>query len=132
MRIQSFDRRFRAFDLGAANICCAVQNLALEIRQRDYVVVENANLADARRREILNERRSETARAYDEDPRGLQLLLARSTDAAQHDMARIALDFFALQKCCDLGPILIQRIGTGFEAKSRMGGYFGARMRLNS
>ena len=29
MRIQSFDRRFRAFDLGAANIRRTVQNLSL-------------------------------------------------------------------------------------------------------
>jgi hypothetical protein len=51
VRIQSFDRRFRAFGLGAANIRCTVQNLALKVRQRDFVVVENADLAEARRRE---------------------------------------------------------------------------------
>jgi len=79
-----------------------MQNLALKIRQRDFVVVENADLADARRREILNERRSETARAYDEHPRGLQLLLARSADTVQHDMARVALDFLWRKHCRSL------------------------------
>jgi hypothetical protein len=44
----------------------ALSTLARPISaQRDFVVVENADLADARRREILNERRSETARTYD-------------------------------------------------------------------
>ena len=58
------------------------------------IVVDDAQFADAAGGEILNKRRAEAARADHQDPRGLQLLLAGTTDLSQHEMARVALDFF--------------------------------------
>jgi hypothetical protein len=71
-----------------------MENLALQIRQRDRIIVDDADLADSGGGEILEQRRAETSGSDDEDACGFQLVLAGSTDTVQHDVARITLDFF--------------------------------------
>ena len=67
----------------------------MQIRKRDGVVIDDSERPDARARKILQRRRAEASRAHDEDARALQLVLTGSADAAQHDLAGVALNFFA-------------------------------------
>ena len=83
----------RAVGLAFADPRCVVENLAVEVRKRDDVIVDDADGPDARARQILQHRRAEAARADHERPGGLQLGLPGTADAAQHDLARVALDF---------------------------------------
>ena len=93
MRIQAAGRVGRAFDLLAADIRFAVQDLALKVGQRDHVVVGDADGPDARGGQILDQRRAEAASADDEDPSALELELAGSADIAQDDMPGVSFDF---------------------------------------
>ena len=70
-----------------------MDDLPLQVRQRHAVVIDNAERADARSRQILQHRRAEPAGADDEHAGALQLLLAGPADLAKDDMAGIALDF---------------------------------------
>ena len=69
MRIEARDGVPRAFHLGTADVLRGVDHLTLEIGQRNGVVVDDAERADARRGEILQQRRAEPAGADDENPR---------------------------------------------------------------
>ena len=80
---------------GVPTACGVVDDLPLQVGQRHRVVVDDAERADAGGREILQHRRAEPAGADDQHARALQLLLARAADLRQHDVARIALEFFA-------------------------------------
>ena len=71
-----------------------MDDLPLQVGERHGVVVDDAERADAGRREILQHRRAEPAGADDQHPRALQLLLAGAADLRQHDVARIAFEFF--------------------------------------
>ncbi len=71
-----------------------MDDLPLQVGERHRVVVDDAERADTGGGEILDDRRAEAAGAHDQDARALQLLLARAADIAQHDMARVAFDFF--------------------------------------
>ena len=70
-----------------------VDHLALQVRERHLVVVDDAERADARRRQIEQRRRAETAGADHQHARALKRRLAGTADLAQHDMAGIALKF---------------------------------------
>ena len=83
-----------AVGLRHADSVGAVDHLSLQVRQRDAVVVDNAERADAGGGEIFEHRRAEPARAYDQHPRTLQPLLAGAADFGQHDVAGIAFEFF--------------------------------------
>ncbi len=82
-----------AVDLRSADRVGFVDHLPLQVGQRDHVVVDDAERADAGGRQILQHRRAEPAGADDQHARALQLLLARPADLGQHDVARIALQF---------------------------------------
>ena len=69
MRIEARDGVLRAFDLGPADVLRRVDHLALQVGQRNGVVVDDAERADAGRGEILQQRRAEAAGADDENPR---------------------------------------------------------------
>ena len=71
--------------------------LPLQVRQVDRVVVDDADDADAGRREIENDWRAEPARADDENAGLEELRLTRPADFGQHDMARVALDLFVAE-----------------------------------
>ncbi len=63
MRIEPRDKLLSALDFRAADIAGAMNHLALQIGQRHHVVIDNSERADARRREILQQRRAEAAGA---------------------------------------------------------------------
>ena len=94
MRIEARDRLLGAVDLLAADIAGRVQHLAMQIGERDDVVVDDPQSPDAGAGEILQRRRAEPARADRQRARRLELVLPRPADAAQHDLPRIALDLF--------------------------------------
>ena len=81
-----------------------MQHLSLQVRQRDVIVIDDANLANARRGEILDQRRSEPSGADHQHARGFELLLAGATDAMQHDVASVALDFLFRQRHAGNSP----------------------------
>ena len=89
----------RAIALAALSVLAmptvrVVDHLPLQIGQRDDIVVDDAERADAGRRQIFEHRRAEPAGADHQHARALQPLLAGAADLRQHDVARIALQFF--------------------------------------
>ncbi len=74
-----------------------MDHLPLQIRQRHHVIVDDAERADTRGGEIEQHRRAEPASADDEHARAAQRGLSRPAHLAQHDVARIALEFVGSQ-----------------------------------
>ena len=74
-----------------------MDDLALQIGQRDHVVIDRAERADTGGRKVHQDRRAETAGADHQHGRFLQRGLARAADFAQHDMAGIAFEFVSRQ-----------------------------------
>ena len=92
MVVEGGDERAGALGLGAPMPAAGVDHLALQVRERHRVVVDHAQRADAGRREISDHRAAEPAGADHQHARRLQRLLAVAAHAAQHDVARVALD----------------------------------------
>ena len=90
MRIEAADRGGRALDLGLADLGRAVDHLALQVRQRDRVVVDDAERADTGRGQIEQRRRAQPAGADHQHARALERGLSGPADLAQHDVAGIA------------------------------------------
>ena len=65
----------------------------MQIGKRDAVVVDDPERPDAGSGQILQRGRAQAAGADDQSPRRLEPVLTGAADAAQHDLARIALDF---------------------------------------
>ena len=97
MRIDPANCDGCTLNLGEAHIRRAVDHLALQVRQRHRIVIDDPECADAGRREIEQRRRAEPARAHHQHARTLERGLAGTTDLLQHDMARIALELFGTQ-----------------------------------
>src|SRR5680860_1588273 len=93
MRVEPLDGGGCTLGLGATHVGGVVHDLPLEIVEAHPVVVDDADLADARRGQIQKERRAETAGTDHEHARRLQALLAFAADLLQHQMAPIAFDF---------------------------------------
>ncbi len=74
-----------------------MDHLALQIRQRHDVIVDNAERADAGGGEIKQHRRAETAGADDQHARPAQRGLTRAAYLAQYDVARVTLQFVGTQ-----------------------------------
>ena len=72
-------------------------HLALEIRQRHVIVVDDTKRADARSGKIEQHRRAETTGADDQHARGLEFGLPRAAHFAQHDVAGITFEFFGIE-----------------------------------
>ena len=70
-----------------------MDDLPLQIRQRHCVVVDDADGANAGRRQIKQRRRAEPARADDQHARTLERVLSRPAHVVQHDVAGIAFEF---------------------------------------
>ena len=83
--------------LRCADIVGPENHLALQVGQRHGVVVDDADVAYAGRRQIQQHRRAEAAGAHHQHARGFQLRLAGTADLAQHDMARITFEFVAFE-----------------------------------
>ena len=86
-----------AVDLAPSDIGRGVDDLALQIGQRDHIVIDHAERADTGGRKIHQDRRAETAGADHQHGRLLQRGLAGAADFAQHDMAGIAFEFVGRQ-----------------------------------
>ncbi len=93
MRIQSPDHRGGAVDLRRTDVGRAVDDLALQVGERDRVVVHDPDGADAGRREIEQRRRAEPARADYQHARALERVLAGPAHLVQHDVAGITFEF---------------------------------------
>ena len=78
--------------LRLADMVGVVRDLALQVVERHPVVVDDADGADARRRQVEHERRAEAAGADDEHAGAFQLLLSLAADFLQHEVALVALD----------------------------------------
>jgi hypothetical protein len=90
MRVDAGDRLRCAVDLRPAGIGLAMDDLPLKVGQRDRVVVDEAERADAGGGELGDDRRAEAAGAHHQHPRALQPLLAGPADLGQHDVAGVA------------------------------------------
>ena len=74
-----------------------MDHLPLQVRQRDRVVVDHAERADAGRGQIEQDRRAEAAGADDQHARLFQRRLAGTADLAQHDVAGVSFELFRTQ-----------------------------------
>ena len=63
VRIEPSDRRRGTVDFGHADVGRGVDHLPLQVRQRDHVVIDDAECADAGSGEIKQHRRAKTAGA---------------------------------------------------------------------
>ncbi len=97
MGIEARDRGRGAGDLRVADLRRAMNDLPLQIGQRDGVVVDDAERADAGGREIEQDRSPQPARPDHQDARTLERRLAGPAHLAQHDVAGIALEFIGVQ-----------------------------------
>jgi hypothetical protein len=89
--VERVDRLLGRLDLRHADPCRGVDHLALEVREVDDVVVDDAERADAGRGEVQRGRRAEAAGAEQQHARVEQLLLAALADLGDQDVARVAL-----------------------------------------
>jgi hypothetical protein len=85
-------RNFRMTDVGRA-----VNDLPLQVRQADMVIIDNADGADSGSGQILDQRRTEAAGPNHQDTCLFQPCLAGATDFRQNQMAGITLDFVWLK-----------------------------------
>jgi hypothetical protein len=69
-----------------------VDDLPLQIRALDDVVVDDPQSADPGRREVLDRRRPQTARADDQRRPLEQPLLPLGTDLVHDDVSRVAIE----------------------------------------
>ncbi|OLB73875.1 MAG: hypothetical protein AUI16_16080 [Alphaproteobacteria bacterium 13_2_20CM_2_64_7] len=92
VRVEATDRGRRALHFGLADLGRAVDHLTLQVRQRDRVVVDDAERSDPGRRQIEQRRRPQPASADDQHTRLLERLLPRPADLVQDDMAGIAFE----------------------------------------
>ena len=88
--IQTLERALRRVDLRRAERVERVDDLALQVRLVDDVRVDDAEPADARRREVERRRRAEAARADQQHAAVEQLQLSFLTDLRNQDVARVA------------------------------------------
>ena len=93
MRIEPVDHRRRAVDLRHAEVRRGMDHLPLQVRQRDHVVVDDAERADPGGGQVKQHRRAEAAGADHQHPRAAERGLSWPAHLAQHDVARIAFEF---------------------------------------
>ena len=97
-----------AVDLGHADAGGGVDDLALQVREVDHVVVDDADGADPGGGQIHRYRRAEAAGADHQHPRAEQPRLSGAADLAEQDVAGVAMNLV---------------VG---EGRDRGGGCFGA------
>ena len=93
VRVEPANRLCRTVRLRPADAIRAMDYLALQVRKPDRIVVDDAEMAYARRCEIEEHGRSETAGAHHQNAGRLELRLAGAPHFLQKDVARIALEF---------------------------------------
>src|SRR5205807_1612916 len=97
MRVEAMDGRSRARNLGRADFRSAVDDLPLQVRERHFVFVDDAERTDAGSRKVQERRRAEAAGTHNENARALERGLAGTADFAQYDMPRIPLKLFGAE-----------------------------------
>ena len=90
--VKSGDRSARRVNLGLINLRFAVKHLPLQVRQRHDIIVDHADRADTRRRQILDRRTANPASTDQQHMAGKQLRLPRAANVAQHDMAGVTVE----------------------------------------
>ena len=93
MRVDAGQRGTRTVDLCLADGIGVMDDLPLQIGQRDDVVIDQSDGADTGRSQILQNRRAQSAGPDDQHPCRLQLLLAGSAEILQDDVAGVAFQF---------------------------------------
>ena len=91
VRVDRADRMGGGLDLQPAQVLCAMQDLALQVAGVHDVEIEDADLADARGRQVEGRRRPQAASAEQQDAGIQQLALARAADLRQDQVARVPL-----------------------------------------
>ncbi len=94
--------------LQLADVGVLVEDLPLQVADVDRVEVDDADLADAREREVHRDRRAETARADDQHARLHDLALTGWPDLRHDDVARVAFHLLA-GKRADAAPWFVAR-----------------------
>jgi hypothetical protein len=92
VRVDLEDRRLGRVDLVRADVRGAVDDLPLQVRRVDDVVVDQADGADAGRGEVERQRRPEPAGADEQHLGGLQALLPLDPDVGDDEVAAVAGD----------------------------------------
>ena len=108
---------------GVADAVGRVDHLALQVREVDDVVVDDAERADAGRGEIQRGRRAEPAGAEQQDLRVEQLLLALDADLRDEHVARVAVALLCGERARDVdlvAAVLPQRDAAGHRAHVRV------------
>ena len=103
-------------DLGHADAVGRVDDLALEVRDVDDVVVDDPERADAGGGEVERGRRAEAAGAEQQHLGVEQLLLALGADLGQEEVARVALALLGRERPGDddvVAAVLPQRDAAG-------------------
>ena len=83
----------RRLDLRPADVGGRVDDLPVEVRQVDRVVIREADLSDPRGGEVDGGRRAETPSADEKDGRILELLLAGGSKFRENDLSAVTLKF---------------------------------------
>ena len=117
MRVEAMNRGSRALDLGLADFGRPVDHLALQIRQRDRVVVDDAERPDPGGREIEQRRRAKSTGADHQHPRALERGLSGPADLTQHDVASITLELFGTEHD---SPIRVKAVQPSFAKARRL------------
>ena len=101
--IEPADHRRGAVDFRQADIRRGMDDLPLQVRQRDHVVVDDAERADAGGGEIKEHRRAKPAGADHQHARAAERGLSGAAHFAQHDMARVAFEFVGAEHGLNIG-----------------------------
>ena len=104
--------------LGLTHIPSLVNNLTMQIGEIDGVEIDDADVADARRREVGEDRRAQSAGADDNDARGLELLLPLQRHLRHDEMASVTADLFIGK-----GHVLVGLVDAGNETHGERGHY---------
>src|SRR5690606_13571026 len=99
VRIDPRDRPLSTFNFRRADLGGVVDDLALQVVERNDIVVDDAYGSDAGRCQVEDDRRAEPSGANDQDTRVFELLLPLSAHFSQHKVALVALDLFGRQFC---------------------------------
>src|SRR5713226_2266485 len=101
--IDGGDRGARALDLGGAYARGRMNDLALQVREVDRVVIDDAERADAGGGEVEQHRRAQPAGADDEHARGHELGLPLLADFVEDEVAGVALELLLGERHLEIG-----------------------------
>ena len=92
-RVLGLHRGFGRKHLGHSDAVVGVDDLALEVRILDRVVIDHTDGTDTRSGQVLKRGRTKPPCPDDKDARFFQAVLAGAADFAQDDVAGVAFQF---------------------------------------